>query len=275
MIKFIKSVKILRKHAKIFLLTKTIFLSLIQQGSSDTITKYGYIFAGFPDIRFQGGGMTHPHSEMNPATLELSQKYDISLSTGISPIYKSSLLKITDSKTSIIGGGIYIKCISKKFLCYDENTNILSGDLSYSFEITDITIGFGASLKWKTNNNLEKELGKKTLVTGIGTIFKKEFDKIILTGGFSSFLIHDKIAGGTGLSLSNDDMLIFAQVFYIGNKLIPNFGGIFRILTWFRLLASYHKDITAGTAFVSPKLYLWFGYSTFKKNILLNIGIAF
>lgn len=248
---------------------------LSQQGFSDVSTKYGYIFAGFPDIRFQGGGMIHPHSEMNPATLELSQKYDISISQGISPIYKSSLLKITDSKTSIIGGGIYIKCISKKFLCSDENTNILSGDLSYSFEITDITIGFGTALKWKTNNNLERELGKKALIPGIGMILKKEFDKITITGGVSSFLLHDKIVGGTGVSLSNDDMLIFAQVLYMDDKLIPNFGGIFRVLTWFRLLASYHKDITAGTAFVSPKLYLWFGYSTFKKNTLLNIGIVF
>lgn len=264
-----------KKSVNLVLITHIVFLFSTQKVYSDARTKYGYIFAGFPDIRFQGSGLVHPHSEINPATLELSQKYDINISTGISPIYKSSLLKITDRKTSFIGGGISFKCLSKKFLCSEENTNIISGDLSYSFEITDITVGIGTSLKWKTNDNLEKELGKKTLIPGLGLILKKEFDKVILTGGLSSFILHGKVSGGFGISISNEDILAFGQVFYIDKKVITSFGGIFRVLTWFRLLASYHQDVTGGIAFVSPKLYLWSGYSTFKKNTLVNIGIIF
>lgn len=264
--------RIQKKEIYIYFVLITIFY-FTKLCYADTRTKYIYIFGGFPDIRFQGGGIVHPNSEMNPATLEISQKYDINLSAGLSK-YKSVLAKITDKSTSVIGGGLYFKCISEKFLCSGENTNILSGDISYSFNITDILVGAGLSIKWKTNNGFESELGKKTTIAGLGTIFKKDFEKISLLGGFSSFLFYDDLAGGLGIGVISEDFFSFTQIFYIEKKLIPAAGIITRALNWFRLFASYHLDLTGGIAFISPRLYIWTGYSTISKGkFLINIGI--
>lgn len=242
---------------------------------ADTKAKYLYLFGGFPDIRYQGGGMVHPHSEMNPATLELSREVDVSISGGISSGLNSILIKIIDKETSVVGGGMCIRCISRNFLCSGEKTLVISGELSYSFSVGDITVGTGTSLKWKGDNGLMDKIGKKGISVGLGTIASKKVKKMTLVLGMSSFLFHRGISGGGGIGLSNDDLFSFAQLFYIENRIIPAFGIIVRSLTWFRVFLSYHQDVTGGVAFISPRTYVWAGYSSYNKSVLLTLGLVF
>lgn len=249
-------------------------LFIIKEGKADTQMRYLYLFGGFPDIRFQGGGMVHPHSEMNPATLELVEKYDINLSLGFSSKYKSSLIKITDSKTSALGGAVYFKCLGEKMLCGGENSKLLSFDLSYSFSISDTSLGIGTALKWKLDRKLEKELGERGIFPGLGTVIKHNFTKFSLLGGVSLFYLGKSIAGGFGGGIYTEDIFSFLQIFYIERKIIPDIGFIVRTLTWFRVFLSYHGNITGGVAFVSPRLYLWVGYSTQGSTTMVSIGVA-
>jgi hypothetical protein len=241
--------------------------------------KYIYIFGGFPDVRFQGAGIVHPHSESNPASLELIGKYDINISFGIKEDLRLISVRATDSITSRLSGAIGLKCITPKFICSKGSAKIFGLDLSYGFSIKNTKFGFGPLLKFKWNDEYPEILGKKDVLLGLGGIILHNFEKFGVSFGsiiFSSQnILKEKIplGGGIGSSVFTDDIFVFGQAIYF-SKLLPSFGLTARALKWFRVGLSYSSNPIISAGFVSPRLYLWVGYS-FNRTFLSSIGLVF
>jgi hypothetical protein len=243
--------------------------------------KYIYIFGGFPDVRFQGAGLVHPHSESNPASLELIEKYDINLSFGISDRFKMISARATDSITSRLSGAIGFKCLTPKFICSHGSAKIAGLDLSYGFYAKDIKLGVGPFIRFKWDNEFSDVLGEGDFIAGIGSIALHNFEKFKISVGsiiFSSRNIMKEnipVGGGVGGSFSTntDDIFIFGQVVYF-SKFYPSAGLIATALKWFRLAFGFSSHPIVSGGFVSPRLYVWVGYSS-NKIFLSNIGLVF
>ncbi|GBD04337.1 hypothetical protein HRbin19_01650 [bacterium HR19] len=279
---FVKSIS---KSAKLIVISIFIFSNFFPKRvaygddkSGDEEIKYLIFFGGFPDIRHQGAGIVHPHSESNPASLELIKKYDVNFSFGFGK-YKIAELRATDSITTRLSGGIGFKCFFERTLCGSESAKIISADLSYGFDIQNIRTGVGTFIKFKWNDQFEEELGKKDVFFGVGGVASYEMEKVGFTGGVVSLTspnsLKEKIParGGVGLAIFTEDIFIFSQVFYL-KKLNLSAGATAKALKWFRVSLSYSQKPILGVGFVSPRLYLWGGYY-FGNLTLISIGIIF
>ncbi len=262
-----------------FSLCKTEIVRAEEKNQEKAEEKYIYIFGGFPDLRFQGAGIVHPHSESNPASLELIGKYDINISFGIGEDLRLISVRATDSITSRLSGAIGLKCITPKFICSKGSAKIFGLDLSYGSSVKNTKFGVGSFLKFKWNNEYSQILGEKDILLGIGGVILHNFEKFGASFGsiiFSSQnILKEKIplGGGIGSSIFTDDIFVFGQAIYF-SKLLPSFGLTARALKWFRVGLGYSSILIVSAGFVSPRLYLWLGYS-FNKTFLSSIGLVF
>ena len=262
-----------------FSLCKTEIVRAEEKNQEKAEEKYIYIFGGFPDLRFQGAGIVHPHSESNPASLELIGKYDINISFGIGEDLRLISVRATDSITSRLSGAIGLKCITPKFICSKGSAKIFGLDLSYGSSVKNTKFGVGSLLKFKWNNEYSQILGEKDILLGIGGVILHNFEKFGASFGsiiFSSQnILKEKIplGGGIGSSIFTDDIFVFGQAIYF-SKLLPSFGLTARALKWFRVGLGYSSILIVSAGFVSPRLYLWIGY-IFNKTFLSSIGLVF
>jgi hypothetical protein len=241
--------------------------------------KYIYIFGGFPDVRFQGAGLVHPHSESNPASLVLI-KSDFKLSFGISDKFKMFSVR-GSTPTAAIG----FKCLTPKFICSHGSAKIVGLDLSYGFYAKDRIFGVGPFIRFKWGNEFSDVLGERDFIAGIGGIALRIFEESKISVGsiiFSSRNIMKEdipVGGGIGGSISSitDDFFIFGQIVYF-SKFYPSAGLIVALSKWLRFSLGYSSHLivsggigAAGGPFGGDGLYVWIGYS-FNKIFLLSIG---
>ncbi len=240
--------------------------------------KFLFIFGGFPDIRHLGGGMISPHGTANPAALELDTKYDINISIGFasSEPSKQTYIRVSDSVTSRFSGAFGFKCASEEFICARNNSKILEGDLSYKISISSAIVGLGIGAKAKLDNQFQDIFGQKNVFLGPGIILATKINKEInfSTGAsiFLNFQDMKKIYGGLGFGVLTYDIFASTQ-FFITEKIILSGGLTVRALEWFRISLGYSQGVIAGAGFVSPRFYIWGGYS-FRKIGMVSFGLV-
>ena len=234
--------------------------------------KYLFFFGGFPDIRHLGGGIVSPHSEGNPATFELVRKYDVNISASFSgtPPKNAIHLRITDSSTSVVAGGITFKCLSERFFCSGTNQKIFGVDVSYPFHISDFVVGAGAFIRTSWGTPIISQT--PTNFFGMGAMITRSWQEFGIVGG-GVFVSDDRfeLGGGVGIGAFTEYLFGFAQLFYL-DKPIFSAGATVMVLNWFRVSLGYTEKLIVGGGFVSPRLYVWAGWS-FLNFTFVNIGI--
>lgn len=258
-------------------LVKVFMLIGLLHSEAGADSKFLFIFGGFPDVRHLGTGIVSPHGTANPASLQLDAKYDVNISLGFasSDPARQIYVRISDSITSKIGGAFGFKCVSEEFICVKNNSKILEGDLSYGFPVSNILVGFGIGVKAKLDNQFQDKLGPKNTFFGPGVVATTKIKETNLSAGASLFLNFQsmkKIYGGFAVGIISHDIFASVQLFTT-EKMILSGGLTIRTLEWFRVSLGYSQGPIAGFGFVSPKLYIWGGYSS-RKIGMISFGIA-